>query len=194
MSVTQVLAFANQLVLRFLRIAIFIALVVWTIALLYKGVALSQQYLPEKVHVVVLLLYLAGLAFCISLMATEDIRKRELERIKKVFGPNGLLFLPVLTLVVAASVFASLTLTLYNHHLVALDPCAGKAVNAGTLTDFYTWHFFKLVPLVKISETLKWGEPVCYSQSRVGFLILLFQALVVIPSINTIRFYWKNRG
>jgi len=27
----------------------------------------------------------------------------------------------------------------------------------------------------------------------VGLLILLFQALVVIPSINTVLYYWKNR-
>jgi len=191
MSVRQVL---DSTIGRFLRFAFFLFVVVWSIGLLYKGVALSQQYLPEKLHLFVLLLYLVGLGFCVSLMATEAIRKKQLERIKDLFGPNGLLFLPVLTLVVAASVFASLTLTLYNHHWVALDPCAGKAVDAGSLTDFYTWHFFKLVPLVKFNETLKWGEPVCYSQSRVGYLILLFQALVVIPSINTIRFYWKNRG
>jgi len=141
-----------------------------------------------------LLIYFIGLGFCLSLMFTEATRKKQLARIVSIAGPNGLLFLPIITLIVAASVFASLTLTLYNHHWVALDPCAGRAVSAGSLTDFYTWHFFRLVPLVKFNETLKWGEPVCYSQSRVGFLILLFQALVVIPSINTIRFYWKNRG
>jgi hypothetical protein len=59
--------------------------------------------------------------------------------------------------------------------------------------DFYVWHFFKLVPLIKLNETLKWSGPLCYTQARVGFLILLFQALVVLPSINTVRFYWKNR-
>jgi hypothetical protein len=171
---------------------IFVALLM--ISLFYNGLDWSQKHLPESVHVFVLLIYLIGLGFCISLMATEATRKRQLDRILRIFGPNGLLFLPVLTLIVAAAVFASLTLTLYNHHWVALEPCAGRTVTAGTLTDFYTWHFFKLVPLVKFNETLKWGEPVCYSQSRVGFLILLFQALVVIPSINTIRFYWKNRG
>ena len=51
----------------------------------------------------------------------------------------------------------------------------------------------KLVPLVKINEVLKLNEPLCYSQKRVGLLILLFQALVVIPSINTVLYYWKNR-
>jgi hypothetical protein len=67
-------------------------------------------------------------------------------------------------------------------------------VATASLVDFYVWHFFKLVPFLKLNETLKWGEPLCYTQGRVGFLILLFQALVVLPSINTVRFYWKNRG
>jgi len=65
---------------------------------------------------------------------------------------------------------------------------------AGSLNDFFMWHFIKLVPLVKINEVLKLGEPLCYTQKRVGFLILIFQALVVIPSINTVLYYWKNRG
>ena len=50
-----------------------------------------------------------------------------------------------------------------------------------------------LIPLVKLNETLKWKEPLCYTQPLVGFLILLFQALVVLPCINTVRFYLKNR-
>ena len=161
----------------------------------YKGVELSQERLPEKLHLVVLFLYAVGLTFCIYLMATEEIRRREIKRINFWFGPNGLLFLPFLTLVVAASVFASLTLTLYNNQLVALQPCPGVGLEVapGALLDFYIWHFFKLVPFLKLNETLKWGEPLCYTQARVGFLILLFQALVVLPSINTVRFYWRNR-
>lgn len=55
------------------------------------------------------------------------------------------------------------------------------------------WHLLKLVPLLKLNETLKWGEPLCYTEGKVGFLILLFQALVVLPCINAIRLYFKNR-
>ena len=71
---------------------------------------------------------------------------------------------------------------------------AGRSVEDGSLMDFYMWHLMKLVPLVKLNEVLKLGEPLCYTQKRVGFLILLFQALVVIPSINTVLYYFKNRS
>jgi hypothetical protein len=166
-----------------------------TVSVINWGVQASRDNLPEALHLVVLLLYAVGLAFCIYLMATDEIRKREIPRIEFLFGPNGLILLPFLTLVVAASVFASLTLTLYNHGWVVLQPCpgVGRTVSPGALLDFYVWHFFKLVPFLKLNETLKWGEPLCYTQARVGFFILLFQGLVVLPSINTVRFFWRNR-
>lgn len=163
------------------------------ISVISTGIRWSEERLPEKLHLVVLFLYAVGLTACIYLMATEEIRQREIRRIRSWFGPNGLLFLPALTLLVAATVFASLTFTLYKHHGVDLQPCAGRPVSTALLLDFYVWHFLKLVPFLKLNETLKWGEPLCYTQARVGFLILLFQAVVVLPSINTIRFYWRNR-
>ena len=163
------------------------------ISFIYKGVQFSRDNLPEALHLVVLFLYLLGLTLCIYLIATEEKRRKEVERIRYWFGHRGLLFLPALTLIVAASVFASLTYSMHNHQWVTMQPCAGREVSEGSLLDFYVWHFFKLVPLLKLNETLKWGEPLCYTQARVGFLILFFQAVVVLPSINTIRFYWRNR-
>jgi hypothetical protein len=168
-------------------------IVLWFIALAYKGVQYSREHLPEAVHAVVLVLYAVALFLCIYLIATEESRRKQSDRIKVWFGPRGLLVLPCLILVVAGSVFASLTLTLHNHGLVTMQACANRPIAEGTLLDFYMWNFLKLVPLLKLNEVLKLNEPLCYTQTRVGLLILLFQALVVIPSINTIRYYWKNR-
>lgn len=170
-----------------------IAGLVFTIAFIYKGVELSQNHLPEALHILVLALYVFGLSYCVYLMATEERIRKGLDRIRNLFGPSGLIVLPSLTLVVAASVFASITLMLYRHGYVALQPCTGRAIAEGSLLDFYMWHFLKLVPLVKLTEVIKIGEPLCYTQKRVGFLILLFQALVVLPSINTVLYYWKHR-
>jgi hypothetical protein len=168
-------------------------IVLWFIALAYKGVEYSSEHLPEPVHAVVLVLYLAALVLCIYMIATEENRRRQSDRIRVWFGPRGLLVLPCLILVVAGSVFASLTLMLHNHGWVTMQACAGRPIAEGSLMDFYMWNFLKLVPLLKLNEALKLNEPLCYTQTRVGLLILLFQALVVIPSINTIRYYWKNR-
>ena len=174
--------------------ALIALMAIWVmVAVFYKGVELSQEHLPEKLHFVVLALYLFGIALCIYLMATDKKRRKENDRIQYWFGPRGMLVLPCLTLVSAAAVFASITLSLHRHGLVALQECTGRPVSSGSLTDFYMWHFMKLVPLVKINELLKLNEPLCYSQKRIGLFILIFQTLVVIPSINTVLYYWKNR-
>lgn len=172
-------------------IAIFLLLAFTSVA--YKSVQYSSENLPEWLHLVVLGLYAFVLAYLVFLIATEENRLSDLARIKRWFGPRGLLVLPFLILIVAGSVFASFTFTLHKHGRVILEPCAGRPVTEASLLDFYMWHFLKLVPLLQINETLKSKEPLCYSQGRIGFLILLFQGFVVLPSINTIRFYWKNR-
>ena len=174
---------------------LFALLAIWLlISLFYKGVDLSEHYLPETAHLFVLALYVIGLSLCIYLMATDEKRRQETKRIRVWFGPRGMLVLPCLTLVTAAAVFR-IDHTLFAPARIGLSSrnVPGAQLAAGSLTDFYMWHFMKLVPLVKINEVLKLNEPLCYSQKRVGLLILLFQALVVIPSINTVLYYWKNR-
>ena len=158
----------------------------------YKLVQWSQDHLPAMLHLVVLLVCAAVLALSIYLIAAPE--RLSDKQFKFWFGKNGLPFLACFNLIGASSVFASVTFWLYNQNQwVNLQPCAGRPVAPGSLLDFYMWHLLKLVPLLKLNETLKWGEPLCYTQARVGVLVLLFQALVVLPCINALRFYWKNR-
>lgn len=170
-----------------------IVLLALTVAGPYMLIRWSQENLPEVIHLLLLLVLAFGLALAIYVTAVEEVRTQVLPNLKSLFGKHALFSLPALTLVIAASVFASLTFSLHNHGWVTLEPCSGYPVSPGPLTDFYVWHFFKLIPLVKLNETLKWNEPLCYRQPLVGFFIVVFQALVVLPCINTVRFYLKNR-
>lgn len=158
----------------------------------YKLVQWSQENLPSKLHLAVLFVCGVGLALSIYLIVAPE--RFSDQQYRSWFGKHGLLILSCFNLVGAASVFASLTFWLYNQNQwVDMQACAGRPVSPGSLLDFYTWHLLKLVPFLKLNETLKWGEPLCYTQARVGALVLLFQALVVIPCINAIRYSWKNR-
>lgn len=158
----------------------------------YRIVRLSQEKLPEWLHVVVLLVCAGALAFSIYQIAAPE-RLDEKQR-KIWFGKNGLLFLSTFNLAGAASVFAAITFWLYQKHWVILQPCPdAPPVTPGSLLDFYMVQLLKLVPFLNLKDTLKWGEPVCYTQARVGLLILVFQGLVVLPCINAIRYAWKNR-
>lgn len=159
---------------------------------MYRLIVWSQEKLPAKVHLLVLVL--CGVILALSVYMVVAPERLSEQKYKQWFGKHGLLFLSCFNLIGAASVFASLTFWLYNQNQWAnMLPCAGRPVSPGSLLDFYVWHLLKLVPFLKLNETLKWGEPLCYTQARVGFLVLLFQALVVLPCINAIRYYWKNR-
>lgn len=163
------------------------------LAFLYKGVQISSQSLPENAHRVVLFVYFLVLAGALYLIFTEENREKYRKYVIAYLGPLGMLILPCLLLVTAGAVLASITWRLYNHGALALDLCSGRAVSEAGLLDFYMWHFVNIIPTLQITKLWRWSEPYCYTQSRVGIMIFFFQLLVVIPSFNTIRFFWKNR-
>lgn len=163
------------------------------VVLFYKGVQSSSTHLPELVHFMILGIYVLGLGVALYLIGTEERRVKFKDKIIRLLGPQGMLILPLLLLVGAGGVLASITIRLYNRGFIALELCSGRPMSEPGLLDFYMWHFVNIVPTLQITKLLRWGEPYCYTQHRVGILILIFQLLVVIPSFNTIRFYWKHR-
>ena len=159
----------------------------------FTGVRYSSEHFPEWLHFIVLTIFVLGLAYLLYLIGTEENRERYHERVKFLFGPRGMLVLPLVLIGTAGGVLASIIFRLYNKGLIQLEMCSGRAVTEAGLMDFSMWHFLNIVPLLQLNSVLRWGEPYCYRQGRVGFLILIFQALVIIPSFNTIRFYWKHK-
>ena len=170
---------------------IYVALAI--IVLAYKAIQYSSAHFPEPVHFVILAVFMLGLVISIYCIGTEANRKKYQDSIKRLLGPDGMLILPLLLLVTAGSVLSSITFRLFSHGYVQLQECSGRAVAEAGLLDFFMWHFLNIVPLLQLNSLLRWKEPYCFQQGRVGFMILAFQAFVVIPSFNTIRFYWKNR-
>jgi hypothetical protein len=159
----------------------------------YKTIQYSSAHFPEPVHFVILAVFMLGLVISIYCIGTEANRKKYQDSIKRLLGPDGMLILPLLLLVTAGSVLSSITFRLFNRGYVQLQECSGRSVAEAGLLDFFMWHFLNIVPLLQLNSLLRWKEPYCFQQGRVGLMILAFQALVVIPSFNTIRFYWKNR-
>jgi hypothetical protein len=163
------------------------------IVLAYKAIQYSSAHFPEPVHFLILSIFMLFLVISIYWIGTEENRKKHQDLIKRLFGPDGMLILPLLLLVTAGAVLASITFRLFNRGYVQLQECSGRSVAEAGLLDFFMWHFLNIVPLLQLNSLLRWKEPYCFQQGRVGLMILAFQALVVIPSFNTIRFYWKNR-
>lgn len=174
--------------------------------LMVKAIQNLYEQTPEGIFLTMSLANIGVLGFCLYFMATEQNRGWRL-KLSKLFGrgvapgsTSAFLIVPcTIILYDAACTLAGLTLILSNHHLVVFESCARppvervESVAFVSLFEFYMWHFFNLVPFLKLNETLNWVAPLCYTQKRVGFLILLFQALVVFPIIAAMRFYLKGR-
>ena len=163
------------------------------IVLAYKTIQYSSTHFPEPAHFVILAVFMLGLVISIYCIGTEENRKKYQDSIKWLLGPDGMLILPLLLLVTAGAVLSSITFRLFTRGYVQLQECSGRTVAEAGLLDFFMWHFLNIVPLLQLNSLLRWKEPYCFQQGRVGMMILAFQAFVVIPSFNTIRFYWKNR-
>ena len=159
----------------------------------YKGIQYSSEHFPNWLHGIVLAIYLVVLAGLMWTIGTEENRMKHRKFVLVWFGIYGMIVLPCFLLVTTGAVLASIAFRLYNNGLIALETCAGRTVTEAGLLDFFMWHFVNIVPTLQVTKLWRWGEPYCYSQSRVGLLIFVFQLLVVIPSFNTIRFYWKHR-
>ncbi len=171
---------------------ILISLLIISIA--YKGIQWSGKNFPLFVHLAVVIIYAGLLAYGISLVITQKRREKSADFIRVWFGPRGWLIFSALLLVTSAAVFSSISLIMHNLGWVKFIACRGAQVSEPALLDFYLWHFLKMVPILKIPETLKLAPTLCYEQTRIGFLIILFQAIVVIPSFATIRYFLNNRA
>lgn len=163
------------------------------IAFVYAGVQASSANLPGWLHAIVLLLYIVGLATLVYFIGTEENRGQFRTKIIAALGPWGMVILPILILLTTSAVLASITFRLYDRGWIVLEACSGRPISEPALRDFYVWHFINIVPTLQLTKLLRMNEPFCYSQSRVGILIFIFQLFVVIPSFNSVRFYWKHR-
>ena len=70
-------------------------------------------------------------------------------------------------------------------------------VNVSALTDFYFchfafWHFVNAVPVLKITETLRWSVSLQYESAAVGWMLLLFKFTVIGPLIAAFTWYGKR--
>jgi hypothetical protein len=93
---------------------------------------------------------------------------------------------------IAVRFFAVTTLLLYQSGQVTLRTVTASYVSLESLTDFFTWHALKAIPLIEIPETLKWTEPLAYDAGIVGLMLLVFKITVILPAIPAFGWWWEN--
>jgi len=128
------------------------------------------------------------LAGALALIATKSMRNRMLERFVQVsVGLPAAYSFSVLML--ASLFFSSVSFVLVQQGKLALAPGSSHDVTLASLSDFFLWHFLDAVPLLKITETLKWDVPLTYTSGTVGLIVLVFKVVVILPVIGAFTWY-----
>jgi len=152
---------------------------------------------PRFVQVILFLLW-AGLLTAVLMFISTERKREKLFRFLERVGVLAPYVYCLNAFVVAALFFATLTYLMAGRDLLTFTDMAGNPIapaelSIGGLLDFFVWHFLDAVPLLKINTTLNWKIQVSYTSSAVGFIVLLFKIVVIIPVISAFRGYWKHR-
>jgi uncharacterized protein (DUF433 family) len=149
----------------------------------------SQRHLPLVLHLMVAgfwALFILGSLFLI----TGERGKKWFRDVHVKFGVLWPPFLYSLWLLgMAASVFASISVTLQHYGFTTFEPRLPEELSP--VVNFYIWHFLDSVPGLQIPQTLKWAQPYQYSDRLSGFVVLVFKIAVIVPVIGSFVL-WKN--
>jgi hypothetical protein len=148
---------------------------------------------PLGVAVALLLVWLAAFAFLVLQVWSERRRRslyrrwRQIDRVTPFLYPFGLTF-------VAIILFATLAFVLAERELIRFGsgPESATAVaEPADALDFFLWHLVDSVPGFDVTHTLRWKEPLGYTDSRVGLLLLVFKIVVIAPIVATFLGFWR---
>lgn len=160
-----------------------------------------SRTLVDKAHPVlqVLFLFLWGIFLVVALWLIATRRNRErlfrwLERVG-MLAPFVYCFN---LLLISVIFFGTVSYLLAGPEGLEFTNLAGETLNRNDLSvnkflDFFMWHFFDAIPLLKINETLHLKEQLTYESPSVGLIVLLFKIGVIIPVIGAFGGYYKYR-
>lgn len=135
----------------------------------------SQSTLPVVLHIIVLLAFFAILGFWAWLISGD--RGKKLFKSLYRRGIKWPFLFSIALLLFAMPCFASLTITLNDHHIIKFEPATPhKEMSVSGVQGFYTWHFLDAIPSLNVPETLGWSKPYKYSDRLSGLLLLGIQA------------------
>jgi uncharacterized protein (TIGR02246 family) len=150
----------------------------------------SQHYLPLALHLLVIAFWASVVFLWVRIISGEFGKEMFIESYV-----NGILWPPfvysISLLVMAASVFASISVTLQRCGYATFEPPLPNDLSP--VVDFYMWHFVNLIPGLGIPETLRWTQPYQYSDHLSGVVLLIFKIAVILPVIASFKLWHDVR-
>jgi len=94
---------------------------------------------------------------------------------------------------VAARMLAPVTLFAAEKDIIRLTAAGADLPSFERIAQQYVWQFCKSVPLLDITQTLRWNVPFVYPDAGTGTLVLLYKLAVIIPLIGAFLDYWRQQ-
>lgn len=147
--------------------------------------------LPFSYQLIVFAVWGVLLVWALMLIFTDSKRELFFGKLQKLgsFTPIAYAFN---LLMIAVTFFSSVTYVLVRQGLISLNIAANIDVSHGAIMNFYLWHFLDAIPFLEVNKTLHWDEPLTYKSSWIGFALLVFKLLVILPVIAAFAWYWKR--
>lgn len=148
---------------------------------------------PLLVAVALLLVWLAVYLLLVRLVSSEERRRALWLRLRGVDRVTPFLYAFVLGFA-AIVLFATLAFILSDREVIRFgtDPAtAAKIAQPADALDFFSWHMLDAIPALDVTKTLRWEEPLGYTDSGVGALLLAFKILVIVPIVAAFASFWR---
>ena len=149
---------------------------------------------PGTVQGVIIIAWAGLLGFWIWLVATERRRLRTFSWFEKRIGRFSPVAYSFNLLMIAVIFFALITFLSARNRISRPEFSEDKPVTVDSLQDFYLWHFIDAVPILRVNDTIGWKRPFNYEGHLVGWILLLFKLVVIIPVIACFASFWRNFG
>jgi len=148
---------------------------------------------PLPVAVVLLVCALALFSFLVLRVSSEPRRRSLWLSMRGVDRVTPFLY-PFFIAYAAIVLFATFAFVLSDHDVIRFgtDPASPATISRpADALDFFAWHLLDSIPVLSVTETLRWKEPLGYTSGWVGLLLLVFKVLVIVPVIATFVAFWR---
>lgn len=156
--------------------------------------AVMLETTPLWAQVVLLATWGTLLGGAVAVIATKERRDGIFEPLAQnsIVLPAAYSFL---VLMLAVLFFSTLSFVLFKQQLLTFrttTTAVTAVVTPGRLSDFFLWHFLNAVPVLRITDTIKFAEPLAYETAPVGWILLIFKITVITPLIAAFAWYGKR--
>jgi hypothetical protein len=161
--------------------------------LLARTLAEVAADVPLGVAVALLATWAAVFLFLVLQVSTDARRRRLWRRLRSVDAVTPFLYAFAVAFV-AIILFSTLAFVLAERDVIRFGtgPASARAVaEPADALDFFVWHLLDSVPSLDVTDTLRWKEPLGYTDGGVGVLLLAFKILVIGPIVAAFLAFWR---